>query len=77
MERHRMDPWSLAFGIAFVAAGIIMSVIDVDFSHLRPQLWWPFPVVFVGLLLLLVALNRTRARDDAGKTTGDQPARPT
>ena len=77
MERHRMDPWSLAFGIAFVAAGIIMSVIDIDFSHLRPQLWWPFPVVFVGLLLLLVALNRTRARDDAEKTTGGQPARPT
>ena len=77
MERHRMDPWSLAFGIAFVAAGIITSVIDIDFSHLRPQLWWPFPVVFVGLLLLLVALNRTRAHDDAGKRPEDQPARHT
>jgi len=72
-----MDPWSLAFGIAFVAAGIALSVIDVDFSHLRPQLWWPFPVVFVGLLLLLVALNRTRAHDDAESTSKAQPTRPT
>ena len=71
MERHRMDPWSLAFGIAFVVAGIILSVIDVDFSHLRPQLWWPFPVVFAGMLLLLVALNRTRARDDAERGVKD------
>ena len=65
MERHRMDPWSLAFGIVFVVAGIALSVIDLDFSHLRPQLWWPFPVVFAGLLLLLVVLSRTRAHDDA------------
>lgn len=64
-----MDPWSLAFGIAFVVAGIALAVIDIDISHLRPQLWWPFPVVFVGLLLLLVALNRTRAHDDAESTS--------
>jgi hypothetical protein len=68
MERHRMDPWSLAFGIGFLVTGIALSVLDVDFSHLRPQLWWPFPVVFVGLLLVLVALNRTRAHDDAERT---------
>ena len=60
-----MDPWSLAFGIVFVVAGIALSVIDLDFSHLRPQLWWPFPVVFAGLILLLVVLSRTRAHDDA------------
>lgn len=69
MERHRMDPWSLAFGIAFLVAGIALAVIDIDISDLRPQLWWPFPVVFVGLLLLLVALNRTRAHDDAESTS--------
>jgi len=63
-----MDPWSLAFGIAFVVAGIALAVIDIDIKHLRPQLWWPFPVVFVGLLLLLAALNRTRAHDDAEST---------
>jgi hypothetical protein len=64
-----MDPWSLAFGIAFIVAGISLSVVDLDFSHLRPQQWWPFPVVFVGLLLLLVALKRTRAHDDAESTS--------
>jgi hypothetical protein len=64
MERHPMDPWSLSFGIAFVVAGLALSLIDIDFAHLRPSLWWPLPVLFTGLLVVLIALARTRARDD-------------
>lgn len=59
-----MDPWSLSFGIGFVLAGLFLTLVDLDFVHLRPSLWWPLPVLFTGLLVVLIALARTRARDD-------------
>jgi hypothetical protein len=59
-----MDPLSLAFGVGFVAAGIALLTVELEIDDLHPSLWWPIPVLFLGLWLLLSALNRTRERDD-------------
>jgi hypothetical protein len=64
MERHRMDPLSLTFGVGFVAAGMALLTAELDVVDLHPRSWWPIPVLFLGGWLLLSALNRTRERDD-------------
>jgi hypothetical protein len=64
MERHRMDPLSLSFGVGFAAAGIALLTTELGLSDLHPRSWWPIPVLFLGGWLLLAALNRTRERDD-------------
>jgi hypothetical protein len=80
MERHRMDPLSLSFGVGFAAAGIALLTTDLGLSDLHPRSWWPIPVLFLGGWLLLAALNRTRERDDrsliedAGASAEDEGA---
>lgn len=66
MQRHKMDPLSLAFGLGFAALGLVFLTADLDFSILRPSALVPAGLLFLGLLVLLMALNRTRERDDLG-----------
>ena len=73
MHRHKMDPLSLTFGLGFAALGLVFLIADLDFSILRPTALVPAALVFIGLLLLLMALNRTRERDDLGLTADGIP----
>jgi hypothetical protein len=79
MERHRMDTLSLVFGLGFVAAGVALVMVELGFDDLHPASWWPIPVTFVGLWLLLAALNRTRMHDDLSLSSdaeSDEPDDP-
>lgn len=76
MQRHKMDPLSLTFGLGFVALGLVFLTMDLDFSVLRPKTLVPVVMVFIGLLLLLTALNRTRARDDLALEPDPAPGHP-
>jgi hypothetical protein len=64
MERHRMDPLSLSFGVGFAGAGLALLTTELGLADLHPRSWWPIPVLFLGGWLLLAALNRTREHDD-------------
>jgi hypothetical protein len=72
MERHRMDPLSLSFGVGFAAAGLALLTTELGLSDLHPRSWWPIPVLFLGGWLLLAALSRTRQHDD--RSLLDDPA---
>ena len=65
MKRHGLDVFSLVFGIAFTAMGLVFLItrVDLDLQHLR---WvWPLPLVILGALVIgLAARGERRERSE-------------
>lgn len=62
MRRHRLDPYSLTFGLAFAGAGALMLDTDIDAMDLAGAGWLPVPLVLLGLFLLSVGIDRARSK---------------
>lgn len=77
MRRHRLDPFSLVFGLTFAGLGALLLDTDVDLADLSGGGWFPIPALFLGVLLLAVGLNRARPpapphpEPDRGGESGD------
>lgn len=73
MERHPLDPVSLAFGVLFTLTGLIFLARDVPLIP-AIDLRWVGPVVVLGLgvwLLASVGLSRTREEDPGTRQDDD------
>ncbi|HEV2756501.1 MAG TPA: hypothetical protein VG318_12095 [Actinomycetota bacterium] len=73
MKRHRFDPYALVFGLSFTALAAVLLDTDVDLADLAGAGWLPLPVVFGGLLLLAVGLDRARPEPEL-EPAGEPPA---
>lgn len=75
MKRHPFDPFSLVFGLTFAGLGALLLDTDVDVAGLASAGWLPFPVVFLGLLLLAVGLTRVVSgeRAEPGPEQSEHP----
>ena len=60
MKRHRLDPFSLVFGICFAALGLGAMVGHLDVSTWRPSWVWPLPIIAIGLLIVVMAARSER-----------------
>lgn len=61
MKRHRLDPFSLIFGLTFAGLGGVLLNPDVDVVDFAGGGWVPIPLVLAGLFLLAVGIDRARA----------------
>lgn len=64
MKRHRLDPFSLIFGLTFAGIGALLLDTDVDVADLAGAGWLPLPFVLLGLFLLAVGVDRARSGPD-------------
>jgi hypothetical protein len=61
LNRHSFDPFSFAFGLAFAALGVVLLDTRVDIAVLSGRWLIPLPVMFFGLLIGALAVNRVRS----------------
>jgi hypothetical protein len=74
VKRHRLDPFSLVFGLAFAGLGGLLLDTDVDAADLAQAGWLPLPLVVFGLFLLAVGVDRARGEPRA--TEEEEPGPP-
>jgi hypothetical protein len=55
MKRHPLDPFSLVFGAAFAALGLVFLFASIDVSALHLRWLWPMPLIVVGILIIALA----------------------
>lgn len=60
MKRHRLDSFSLIFGLTFAGLGAALLDTDLDVSDVPGAGWLMLPLVLAGLFLLAVGLDRAR-----------------
>jgi hypothetical protein len=62
MKRHRFDPISFSFGLAFVAMTVLLSAGSVDLA--APGIRWIGAgfLLLLGLLLVLTSMTRSDDR---------------
>jgi hypothetical protein len=68
LNRHPFDPFSFVFGFAFAALGVVLLDTRVDIADLSGRWLLPLPIMFFGLLIGALALNRVRANTEARRT---------
>jgi len=68
MQRHRLDPLSLVFGLLFVAAGLLLLSGGPALGHNLPMEWvGPLVAIGLGAILFLAARpERDKPDPDAG-----------
>lgn len=66
MRRHRFDPYSFVFGLAFTVLGAAFLDTDLDVADFARAGWLPVPAVGLGVFLLAVGLDRARSPRPAG-----------
>jgi hypothetical protein len=67
LNRHPFDPYSFAFGLAFAALGVVLLDTRIDIADLSGRWLLPLPIMFFGLLIGALAINRVRSSaDEAG-----------
>lgn len=76
MDKHRFDPISFVFGLAFVAIALLFVIPadpwEIYFGGLSLGWLWPLVIIGAGVALLAPLLRGTRsAADDA--TDDDDP----
>ncbi len=72
MQRHEVDPNSLAFGLLFMLAGLTLLTGDAS----RGTLWlgWVAPLVAIGCgLLLILAVRPRRTASETDPLTDAAP----
>jgi hypothetical protein len=70
MKRHRLDPFSLFFGLLFLLFGIPFLAGATDVSTVHATGLWPVPLIVLGVLVALVAVSAAR-RDEAPESDSD------
>ena len=60
MKRHRLDPFSLIFGLTFAGLGLVLLDTDLDVGDVPGAGWLMLPLVLAGLFLLAVGVDRAR-----------------
>lgn len=70
MKRHRLDAFSLIFGLAFAGLGAVLLDSDVDVADFAGAGWVPLPLVVLGVFLLAVGIDRARSRPGEAEGTG-------
>jgi hypothetical protein len=73
VKRHRLDPFSLIFGLTFMGMGAVLLDTDVDVADVAGAGWVPLPLVLLGLFLLAVGLERARSRPDRAPDRAPDP----
>jgi hypothetical protein len=63
MKRHGLDAISLVFGLIFAATGAVFLFGNVDISRIPPAWTWPIPLMIVGALIIVLAVQRDRPTD--------------
>jgi len=58
MKRHSFDPISFVFGLVVAAIGFVFLFGKADVTDFHGAWIWPFPVIALGLLMLLTARRR-------------------
>jgi hypothetical protein len=77
MERHRLDAFSLVFGLLFVAAGLLLLSGGPALGHNLPMAWvGPLVAIGLGAVLLLAARPEREKPDDQGGDADPSPAEP-
>lgn len=77
MQRHRLDALSLAFGMLFVAAGLLLLSGGPAVGHNLPM-QWVGPLVAIGLgAVIFLAARPQRETPDDGDKRDDMDAEPT
>lgn len=68
MSRHRFDPVSFVLGILFAAVGLTFLFGNADIGDLHLAVVWPLPLILIGLLMLVSAVQR-RSRPEPSPAT--------
>jgi hypothetical protein len=71
MKRHRLDAFSLFFGLLFLLFGIPFLFGAADVSSIHAPGLWPLPLIALGVLVALVAISASR-RDDVPAETRER-----
>jgi hypothetical protein len=69
MRRHNFDPISFILGALFAAVGLTFLFGDADIGDLHIAVVWPLPLIVIGLLMLVTAVQR-RTRNQPAEATG-------
>jgi uncharacterized integral membrane protein len=73
MKRHPLDPFSLVFGLTFLALGVVFMVTHLDATQLHLQWAWPIPLIVLGGLIVGMAGSRAARSRRNGQ---DEPELP-
>lgn len=76
MRRHRLDPFSLAFGVLFSVTGLLYMSGERSIGSL-PSPRWLFPVALIAIgaaIIGSVARERTRDARQTGETFDEERA---
>jgi hypothetical protein len=60
MKHHRLDPFSLVFGISFAALGLGAMIGHWDVTNWKLPWIWPLPIIAIGLLIVVMAARSGR-----------------
>ena len=60
MRRHRLDPFSLVFGVCFAALGLGTMIGHWDVTSWKLPWVWPLPIIAIGLVIVVMAARRER-----------------
>ncbi|HWL65479.1 MAG TPA: hypothetical protein VNP73_05840 [Actinomycetota bacterium] len=71
MKGHQFDPVSFLFGLLFAGLGLVFLFGDFTLLDLGWRWIWPVPVIFTGVLVLSLALNRyfKQTQDDQSESS--------
>ncbi|HTE66818.1 MAG TPA: hypothetical protein VK736_11270 [Candidatus Binatia bacterium] len=76
MQRHRLDALSFAFGLVFVAVGLLLLSGGPALGHNLPM-EWVGPLVAIGLgAILFLAARPERAKPSRDDDADLEPAEP-
>jgi hypothetical protein len=77
MERHRLDALSLAFGLVFVAGGLLLLSGGPALGHNLPMQWvGPLVAIGLGAVLFLAARPEREKPDPDEGDVNPEPAEP-
>lgn len=70
MKRHDFDPFSFVFGLVFAGLGLYFLFGNGTIADIGPTWIWPFPVLLVGLTVVMYAVRRMRHEHPAPDPVG-------
>jgi len=60
MKRHRLDPFSLVFGVCFSLLGLGTLIGHWDVTNWQLPWVWPLPIIAIGLVIVVMAARPER-----------------
>ena len=73
MRRHRLDPFSLVFGVCFAVLGLGTMIGHWDVTNWSLPWVVPLPIIVIGLLIVVMAARsgRTEPTTPPGSSSSD------